>query len=401
MKNLWKQLFILAFTIYGCSNNTEPVGEPEDETIDHLDYTQMENWAIHPSKTINLLANYNLDIAVVDKDLNIDRVIPITNNSTTNTGVDVFFVHPTVLTQITDPATNIAIEDKNALLITSTVIGQAGLLSKYGRLFAPMYKQSTGPTYSDETTKDLQAEVILKSYNDIKAAFQDYLDNYNNGNKIILAGHSQGSYLLGMLLRDLFDNNQSLRDQLVTAALGGMGYVYAIQNSYQGGWWQNIPLCTTQNECGCIHNWAVFGEDQDIPEPNTGLPEYNQNFVDFGLVYRTVESTDWFVQDQTYYNTTFSPIDLYVAPNQQLNVGGNANFVGFENMYNLRFRRETLQKAVLSIAYTPEVNDLRPNDIADEPNHPNYSNWGYHRKDYNIYTWALMQQIDLKLQSCL
>lgn len=400
MKNLYKRLFILSISFYSCSNNTEPVDKPEDDVIDHLDYTQMTNWAIHPDKSLNILANYNLDISVIDKDLNIDRVIPIANNSTTNTGVDVFFVHPTVLTQITDPATNIEIEDQNALLIASTIIAQGGLLSKYGRMFAPMYKQSTGPTYSSVTENELQTEVILNSYNDVKAAFQDYLENYNKGNKIILAGHSQGSYLLGMLLRDLFDDNSDLQNKLVTAALGGMGYVYAAENSYQGGWWQNLPLCTYQEQCGCIHNWAVFGEDQDIPEPNTGLPEYNQNFVDLGLVYRTIENTDWFVQDETYFDRTFSPLELYIAPKQTLNVGGNTNFVGFESMYNLRFRREALQKAVLSIEYTPELNDLRTNDLASEVSHPNYDNWGFHTKDYHIYIWALMQQIDLKLQNC-
>ncbi len=38
--------------------------------------------------------------------------------------------------------------------------------------------------------------------------------------------------------------------------------------------------------------------------------------------------------------------------------------------------------------------------MADETNDPNFKYSGYHRKDYNIYLWALMEQIDLKLKNC-
>ncbi|MFI1745719.1 DUF3089 domain-containing protein [Thalassobellus sediminis] len=395
-------LITLIISILSCSK-TDKI-ETEQETIDFssssIDYNSLNNWAFHPNKT-TILSNYNLDIAVIDENLQIEQTIQIPNNSTTNTGIDVFFVHPTVLTQNSTPE-NIDIEDQSSLLINGTIIAQGGLLSKYGRMFAPRYRQSTGKTYKDDINKELQANIIATSYSDVKAAFLNYLNNYNEGNKIILAGHSQGSYLLAMLLRDLFDNNLDLREKLVNAALGGMAYVYANQETYKGGWWENIPLCTSTDECGCINNWATFDEQQSIIDINYGLPEFNPFLINSGLVYRMFDkSQDWFVQDFSYYGDSFSPLKNYIMPNANYNLGNGTNFIAFDGLYNVRQRREGLQKVVLSIEHNAQVNDQRPNDLENEKNNPNYPNWGYHVKDYHIYLWALMEQIDKKINTCI
>jgi len=395
-------LFI-ALTILSCSKDDENNKVQLEETIEiptsSIDYNSLDNWAFHPNKT-TILTNYNLDISVIDQDLQIENTIPITNNSATNTGIDVFFVHPTQITE-NSAAENVSINDQPGALISLTILAQGGLLSKYGRMYAPRYRQSTGLTYQDETDKELQAKVIATSYSDIKAAFLNYLNNYNNGNRIILAGHSQGSYLLAMLLNDVFDNDESLRDRLITAALGGMGYVYAAENNYLGGWWQNIPLCTETNECGCIQNWTSFDEEQTIPEINYGLPEFNPYLINSGLVYREFnQSQDWFVQDFSYYTNQIQPLRYYITPDANYNLGGENNFIAFDNLYNAKHKRNGLNKVALSISYNPLPNDNRPNDLADEILSPNYDNWGYHKKDYHIYLWALMQQIDLKITNC-
>ncbi len=407
----YNSIFLLSFLsilLINCSKDTTNNQENEEEeeaeklTIEiptsSVNYEEMSNWAYHPEK-VSLLTNYNLDISVINKDLEIESEIAITNNAFTNTGVDVFFVHPTVLTQNSTPE-NINIEDQQDFLISATILAQGGLLSKYGRMYAPRYRQSTGLTYKNETDKELQANVIATSYSDIKASFLNYLENDNNGNKIILASHSQGSYLVAMLLRDLFDNDPELQSKLVTAALAGMGYIYAPENTYKGGWWQNISFCQTTSECGCIQSWASFDEEQTIPEVNYGLPEFNEYLINSGLVYKEFEETkDWFVQDNSYYAETFQSLRYYITPDASYDLT-DANFIAFDNLYNARFKRDGAHKAVLSVTHTPEVDDNRPNELAEEQNHPNYNNWGYHTKDYHIYLWALMEQIDAKLTNC-
>lgn len=402
-----KIMFVVVITLLllSCSKGdvTEPQNDTDLETIEiptsTVDYNSLNNWAFHPNKT-SILSNYNLDIDIIGEDLQVEQTIQIVNNSSTNTGIDVFFVHPTVLAQNSIPE-NIDIQDQSSFLINGTIIAQGGLLSKYGRMFAPRYRQTTGLTYKDNVDKELQAKIIATSYSDVKAAFVNYLDNYNNGNKIILAGHSQGSYLLAMLLRDLFDNDESLRNKLVTAALGGMGYIYANQGEYKGGWWQNIPLCTSTNECGCVNNWTSFDEEQSIPEINYGLPEFNNYLINSGLIYRRFnENQDWIVQDFSYYGETTSVLRNYITPSSNYNLGNGTNFIAFDSLYNVRQKRENLKKVVLSVEYNPSAGDQRPNDLADEQNHPNYPNWGYHIKDYHLYLWALIQQIDEKISNC-
>lgn len=68
--------------------------------------------------------------------------------------------------------------------------------------------------------------MISVSYKDVTAALMNDRTNFNARNKIILAGHSQASFLLAMLLRDLFDYAESLKDKLVTTALGGGLYLW-------------------------------------------------------------------------------------------------------------------------------------------------------------------------------
>lgn len=57
----------------------------------------MDSWVFHPDQSMNLLSSYDLDIGIVNKDLQLDASITVPNNAKTNTGVDVFFVHPTLL----------------------------------------------------------------------------------------------------------------------------------------------------------------------------------------------------------------------------------------------------------------------------------------------------------------
>ena len=392
--------FIILTNCTKDSDNSNSESEQRIEIpLSNVDYNSMDNWTFHPNKP-TFLTNYNLDIAVIDENLQIENTIPIVNNAYTNTGIDVFFVHPTVLTQNEIPE-YIEIQDQPELLITGTIVAQGALLSKYGRLYAPRYRQSTGKTYRPETDKETQASIIAVSYSDVKAAFLDYLNNHNNGNKIIIAGHSQGSYLLAMLLRDVIDTDENLRSKLMIAALAGMDYLYASENNYLGGWWQNIPLCTTTNECGCVHNWTSFDESQSLPEIDYAMPQFNPYLINSGLVYRTFnEGEDWFIQDFSFYDTQTQPLRYYIVPDTNYNLSAGNNFIAFDNLYNVRHKRDGLTKVALSIAHNPEVNDMRPNDLANEVFHPNYSDWGYHIKDYHIYLWALMQQIDLKINNC-
>jgi len=204
-----------------------------------------------------------------------------------------------------------------------------------------------------------------------------------------------------MLLRDLFDTNPDLKSKLVTATLGGMAYVYTDPTNLNRGWWENIPLCAQVNECECVHNWVSFKETQDIPSPNPALPAFNQVLVDSGLVYQKIDTTtNWFVQDSLVYGPSTSPLRYYIAPDNLHNLSPSTDFIAFDSLYLARFSRTSSLKSVLAIDYINDSLDLRPNELLATESHPNFNNWGFHQKDYHIYLWALMNQIDAKLNEC-
>jgi hypothetical protein len=105
---------------------------------------------------------------------------------------------------------------------------------------------------------------------------------------------------------------------------------------------------------------------------------------------------DWLLQDSIYYSTQAKPIRYYIAPKGNKPFGGNAGFVAFENMYKIRYVRENRASVGFKVEYTPQAEDKRPDDLADLESDMK----GYHKKDYNIYSWALMEQIDMKLAAC-
>ncbi len=368
-----------------------------------LDYSEMEHWVFHPAKSGTLIDGYNLDIAVIDENLNTDTVYQVENNAMTDTGVDVFFVHPTILSDLWGYTTieNIPLDDQPAALISASILAQAGLLSKYGRFFAPHYRQGSPPTYLSGALDSTQAAVIGTAYADVKASFLHYLENYNDGNKIVLASHSQGAYLTAMLLSDVFDDNLNLQEQLVTAVTAGVINAYAEPSQFEGGWWQNIPLCTAMDQCNCVMTWRSYKETQTIPSPGSSLPCLHPMLEESGQVYRLFNpAEDWLLQDSIYYAAEEQPLRNYLVPKTNQPYGGNVGFVAFDSLYRIRYHREDLLKVGFKIEHTPAQNDQRPNDLLGEEANPLFSFSGYHNKDYHIYLWALMEQIDMKLETC-
>jgi hypothetical protein len=95
---------------------------------------------------------------------------------------------------------------------------------------------------------------------DVKDAFNHYLQNYNRGRKFVLIGHSQGSGVLTALLRDTIASNQAVRSQMISAALIGSS-VLAPAGQKTGGTFADIPYCTAPGETGCVIAYASYAKD--------------------------------------------------------------------------------------------------------------------------------------------
>ena len=138
--------------------------------------------------------------------------------------IDVFFVYPTLLTDKSDPSWNANInrDEIRENVLNQSVKYQASAFAAAGNLYVPFYRQSHYKIYV--APHDKQEEFSRKlAYSDVRAAFQYYLENYNEGKPIILAAHSQGSIMCGMLMQEFFDGTP-LQKQLIAAYVPGIRF---------------------------------------------------------------------------------------------------------------------------------------------------------------------------------
>lgn len=163
--------------------------------------------------------------------------------------VDVFFIHPTTYTGEKNNGWNAAINDRDLNLKTdnSTILYQASVFNKSCRIFAPRYRQAHIDAFY--TDKDSVEPYFNIAYEDIKNAFEYYLEHYNNGRPIIIASHSQGTKHAGRLLKEYFEN-KPLYKKLVCAYIIGM----PIPEKY----FSNIPPCGDETQTGCFVGWRTF-----------------------------------------------------------------------------------------------------------------------------------------------
>ena len=163
--------------------------------------------------------------------------------------VDVFFVHPTQYFK--GSGYNAAIEDEqlNEEADQYTMRLQASAFNMGGRLYAPRYRQAHIGVFSWQDSLSLAA--LQLAYSDVRQAFLHYMEHWNHGRGIILAGHSQGSFHLRWLLQEFFDN-QPLTSQLVAAYGPGFDW-YASE-------FEALYACKTPEVTGCLCSWMSYGE---------------------------------------------------------------------------------------------------------------------------------------------
>ena len=201
------------------------------------DYGNLDYWAAHPDK----------------HDPSDSVPAPLRNDPRYSQDVDVFFIHPTTFTDPKDSgSTNAAIDDPviNAKTDRTAMLSQASVFNGACKVYAPRYRQAHIHMYYDPD-KTRQKKAFDLAYADVKAAFQYYLDHFNQGRPIVIASHSQGTNHAQRLLMDFFEGS-NLRNRLVAAYLIGMPIA---KNAFP-----DIPVCQDSIQTGCFVTWRTFRE---------------------------------------------------------------------------------------------------------------------------------------------
>ena len=122
----------------------------------------------HPIKSTDIARQQPLTLTVQKADLSTDSVIYFTHPST-NTGVDIFYVYPTI--DLTPKSENTAITKIDTTLAKFLYSEQVGIYDQFGRVFVPYYKQATIGVFFDSSLSDWdQAKYMGIAYQDIEAA---------------------------------------------------------------------------------------------------------------------------------------------------------------------------------------------------------------------------------------
>jgi hypothetical protein len=236
--------FAFAFFVVGllqlvaCGGSTAPAPASKPHSIP-ADYSQAKNWETLPNAS---------------------------------QAVDVFFLYPTTYTSKVALGSTWTADWNESLTQAFTdqaikfhVTSKTGVFSKAGtNLYVPYFQQASGTDVlnallwqnTPENTSVANAAMNV-AYTDVSNAFDYYLAHYNrdasgNPRPFILAGHSQGSNLLLMLLEDKF-SDPALRKQLVAAYVIGWSVTSDDMNSYPASLAQ-LGICgiPSSRQTGCI-----------------------------------------------------------------------------------------------------------------------------------------------------
>ena len=187
---------------------------------------------------------------------------------------------------------------------------------------------------------------------------------------MILAGHSQGSYVLAMMLR-FYETNlpqyQSYLDQITLSVLVGMPGAPFVQNgSSTGGWWNNISVCRDSLDTDCVMSWGTYKNDgqpfSSIPAGNRVV--FNDFLVNKGLMFTTFDSlTQQIVTDPLGFIPN-KPVTYSVYPKANFFFPGTfygvaTDFIGYADMYAGSISNPDPSNVGLMIDNIQEPGDLR------------------------------------------
>ncbi len=212
------------------------------------DYSDAKSWLCRPGQHDACDVDLTTTVIAPDGSLSKEQWAP-----DANAPIDCFYVYPTVST---DPTPN---SDMVADAAERNVIRQqfARFASKC-RAYAPMYRQITLAGLRTMLAGGGGGAALDHGvqYDDVRDAWNFYLEHDNRGRGFVLVGHSQGSFILNRLIKEEIDG-KPVQARMVSAIL--LGTTLAVPSGKDvGGAFQHVPLCHSATQTGCVIVYASF-----------------------------------------------------------------------------------------------------------------------------------------------
>jgi hypothetical protein len=217
------------------------------------DYSDGKTWLCKPGRRDACAVDLTTTIVAGDGTLTREEW-----KANSNAPIDCFYVYPTVSM---DPGGN---SDMNAGPEENGVIrAQFARFASQCRVYAPLYRQATLTALRAATTGSPLPVDRALGYHDVVDAWNYYLQHDNNGRGVVLIGHSQGSGVLTQLIRNEIDGKPA-QSKIVSALLLGTSLPVPTGKDV-GGAFQQMPLCHSATQTGCVIAYASFRST--VPPP--------------------------------------------------------------------------------------------------------------------------------------
>lgn len=231
-------LGLLALSLAACggSDTNSAARQP-------LDYASDSRWLCRPDMYSDECRGADLTATELLSD-GTSRVVK--HVVATDPKYDCFYVYPTVALSGPVGSVDESILSNHAPMLDA-LLSQAARFTGQCRVFAPLYRQITLPTYASPSVETYLEE----PYVDIAAAF-DYFVKSIGDRPFVVISHSQGAQLSRRLLQRKIDPDPALRTRLITAlVIGGDTLIDSFTN---------IPGCTTEAQSGCVISYRSYAE---------------------------------------------------------------------------------------------------------------------------------------------
>ena len=271
----------------GISAIAGPPGDfdPTNVVTPAPDYSLIKNWAAHPE------TSDPADLAPKGVTVPVQGELPI----------DVFFVHPTGYLTPISWISPMDLDSGTEENIEWVMANQASVFNGCCNVYAPRYRQANIFAYLG--SEEERERILGFAYQDVKSAFEYYLNNNNNGRPFILASHSQGTHHSMHLLSDIIDNSD-LHERMVAAYLIG-----AVNIPLSPEWFaemENIEPCNNASDLGCVIHWDTIPDGGSVLERPAPSVCTNPLLWSLGEEAASVEQHAGIVIPQHSYNLFFS-----------------------------------------------------------------------------------------------
>ena len=144
--------------------------------------------------------------------------------------VDVVYFYPTAYAKESEDDSEVADIDDAGMRekAQSYFETQATVFAEDCNIYAPYYRQVSAPYALTLSEEDADALLRYSASQDPSYALDYYFEHINNGKPFILAGHSQGSQILTMILSDYMKENPKYYENMIAAYVIG----YSVTDEY-------------------------------------------------------------------------------------------------------------------------------------------------------------------------